>query len=359
MMKKLIYLLLVALSTILILTMFSCSPKPEPANFYVSELTITPNKVVIGHPVNIDILVTNKGDLRGTYEITLFVDNIFEEKKEVTLDGNSKQKVSFTVYKTLAKFYSVNIGGQTGAFTMTLGKTIIDAAHGGNASQISYFIGLVQNMGYEVDKKTDVIKSGDLDGCSVLMIDFSLDTEQPYSQSELMVVDKFVKDGGGLLVIGENVWNEQHLSYINQITENYGIKYNFDHICDPTNYTGYAGPNEQTPIFTQGNTTHPIWKGVKEIRCSYSNSLYTSESAQPIAWGDDDSYIISANYPEIRLQEPGTHPTFIAISYVEQGRLICIGSSIPLDNHAIRDGDNTQLGLNLISFAASPSPEIR
>src|SRR4030042_1053832 len=129
MMRQFIKSLVIALSTILTLTLFSCSPKttePEPANFSVSDLTITPNKAVIGSPVDVEILVTNSGDLGGTYEATLYIDNVVEEKKEVTLDGNSSQKVSFTVNKTLAKFYSVNVGGQVGAFTMTLGRIIID-----------------------------------------------------------------------------------------------------------------------------------------------------------------------------------------------------------------------------------------
>ena len=360
MMRQFIKSLVIALSTILILTLFSCSPKttePEPANFSVSDLTITPNKAVIGSPVDVEILVTNSGDLGGTYEATLYIDNVVEEKKEVTLDGNSSQKVSFTVNKTLAKFYSVNVGGQVGAFTMTLGRIIIDAAHGGEPNQISNFVGRLQVMGYEVYKKTDIIKSGDLDGSLILMIIFSLDTEQPYSPSELTGIDKFVRDGGGLLVIGENVWNEQHLSYINQITENYGIRYNFDHLCDPTNYTGYAGPNETTPIFTQGNFTHPILKGVKEIRCSYSNSLFTSGSAQPIVWGDEDSYTTGANSSN-RLQKPGTNPPFIALSHVGKGRVVCVGSATPFSNFAIEDGDNLQLGLNLISFAASTLPKM-
>ncbi len=361
MMRKLTNFLVIALSTLLILTLLSCSQQtaePEPANFSVSELTVTPNKAIIGSPVNVEILIANSGDLGGTYEATLYVDNVVEEKKEVTLDGNSSQKVSFTVNKTIAKFYSVNVGGQVGAFTMTLDRIIIDAAHGGEPNQISNFVGRLQIMGYEVYKKTDIIKNGDLDGSSVLMIIFSLDTEQPYSPSEITLIDKFVRDGGGLLVIGENVWNEQHLSYINQITGNYGIRYNFDHLCDPTNYTGYAGPNETTPIFTQGNSTHSILKGVKEIRCSYSNSLYTSGSVQPIVWGDEDSYTAVANSSNIRLQKPGSNPTFIALSNVGSGRVICVGSATPFSNFAIEDGDNLQLGLNLISFAASQSPKM-
>jgi len=53
----------------------------------------------------------------------------------------------------------------------------------------------------------------------------------------------------------------------------------------------------------------------------------------------------------------GTNPTFIAFSLVGKGRVICMGSSTPIDNFAIEDGDNNQLGYNLISFAAAPSPE--
>ena len=48
----------------------------KPAAFVASDLSITPARVGIGKEVTISALVTNTGDLSGSYKVTLKVDNV-------------------------------------------------------------------------------------------------------------------------------------------------------------------------------------------------------------------------------------------------------------------------------------------
>ena len=80
----------------------------KPASFSVSGLTITPGEVTAGSAVTIEVLVTNSGELSGTYDITLKIDNTIEGTERVTLASSASQKVTFTIIKSTAKTYSVS-----------------------------------------------------------------------------------------------------------------------------------------------------------------------------------------------------------------------------------------------------------
>jgi len=90
----------------------------KPASFSVSGLTITPGEVTAGSAVTIEVLVTNSGELSGTYDITLKIDNTIEGTERVTLASSASQKVTFTIIKSTAKTYSVSVNGQSGTFVV-------------------------------------------------------------------------------------------------------------------------------------------------------------------------------------------------------------------------------------------------
>ena len=94
------------------------TPGPKPASFTVSGLTISPAEVTSASSVTIEVLVTNDGELSGTYDVTLKIDEKEEATETVTLEGGTNQKVIFRVTKSTAKTYSVNVDGQSGTFTV-------------------------------------------------------------------------------------------------------------------------------------------------------------------------------------------------------------------------------------------------
>ena len=91
---------------------------PVPAAFTISSLTISPAEVDVGKSVTISVLASNTGDLTGSYEVTLKIDNVVVATKEVTLAGGASQKVTFTTTKDVAGTYTVNVNGQSSTFTV-------------------------------------------------------------------------------------------------------------------------------------------------------------------------------------------------------------------------------------------------
>ena len=89
-----------------------------PATFTTSIPTISPTEVDIGENINISAVVANTGDAPGTYEVTLKIDDAVAATKEVTLAGGTSQTVTFTIYKDVAKTYSVSINSLSGSFVV-------------------------------------------------------------------------------------------------------------------------------------------------------------------------------------------------------------------------------------------------
>ena len=90
----------------------------QPATFDVRLLDITPAEVNIGETVTISVVVYNTGDASGSYVVTLKVDNVAVDTKEVTLAGGAGQKVTFTTSQDVAKTYSVDVYGLSGSFVV-------------------------------------------------------------------------------------------------------------------------------------------------------------------------------------------------------------------------------------------------
>ena len=96
----------------------SAKPVLKPASFSVSGLTITPAEVTTGSKVTIEVLVTNNGELPGTYDVILKIDGTVETTQNVTLAGGASQNVTFTTSKATARTYAVAIGELTGSFVV-------------------------------------------------------------------------------------------------------------------------------------------------------------------------------------------------------------------------------------------------
>ena len=99
-------------------TAFTVIAFTRPAAFATSTLTISPTEADIGESITISITVTNTGDLTGTHEVTLKIDNVVVATKDVTLAGQASQEVTFTTTKDAAGSYTVNVDGLSGTFTV-------------------------------------------------------------------------------------------------------------------------------------------------------------------------------------------------------------------------------------------------
>jgi len=91
-------------------------PVLAPAAFTGSSLTISPHEVDIGKTVTISILVANTGEEEGSYTVTLKVNGVVEETREITLAGGASETATFTTAEDEAGTYSVDVDGLTGSF---------------------------------------------------------------------------------------------------------------------------------------------------------------------------------------------------------------------------------------------------
>jgi len=94
------------------------APPPKPAEFKVSQLSVTPAEVKTGEAVTVSATVANVGEARGSYEVALRIDGAIVETKTVALDGGKSTKVTFSVTKDVAATYRVEVDGQRDQFTV-------------------------------------------------------------------------------------------------------------------------------------------------------------------------------------------------------------------------------------------------
>ena len=99
------------------------SPPPEvkpvelaPAAFSLSNLTISPERIIAGESITISIRVSNTGGQEGTHTVTLYVDGVMEEANAVTLAGGGSQILTFTASRDTAGSYEITLDGEMGSF---------------------------------------------------------------------------------------------------------------------------------------------------------------------------------------------------------------------------------------------------
>jgi len=93
-------------------------PEPElsPAIFSLGSFTISPDEVSLGESVTISVEVTNTGGEVGNYTVTLSIDGVVEESRDITVNAGDSQQVSFTTVKDLPGGYAVDVNGLNGTF---------------------------------------------------------------------------------------------------------------------------------------------------------------------------------------------------------------------------------------------------
>jgi hypothetical protein len=89
------------------------------AEFVVTDLTITPPVAEEAEPVTISANVTNIGDLEGTYDANLTINNVLTQNQTLVVPGNKTSVIAeFTVIQENIGTYAVELGGLNGSFTI-------------------------------------------------------------------------------------------------------------------------------------------------------------------------------------------------------------------------------------------------
>ena len=234
-------------------------------------------------------------------------------------------------------------------------KMLIDEGHSewlvsGNAQTL---IQALEDKGYAVDAFSGTITQSLLSAYDAFLIGIAWGS---FTQSEMQAIEDFVKDGGGLWLIGLGwSWVGYHpdstiYDYpMNQIAQRFGAFYNDDIIFDPTDYTTDPGSAIFHSPFIY---SHPVTQGVSQIGAT--GMVIGSISIQIgtiLITGDDDSYGSPDTSP---YPNPGSHPPLLAAIECSLGRVI-IGSHEGFfhDDH-VYEYDNKILGLNIVDWLLTP-----
>ncbi len=89
------------------------TPEPAPAEYKVFSLAMRPIVAEPGQTVAVETDVMNVGGREGSYSLTLLVNGIEEEVKEVTISPRTLETVTFTLVKDVVGLYDIKVAGLT------------------------------------------------------------------------------------------------------------------------------------------------------------------------------------------------------------------------------------------------------
>ena len=99
-------------------TPYTVIASTRPAAFSVSGLTITPDTAGMQQTITITVLVSNTGDLAGTYLVALKIDGTTTAVQQLPLNGGTSRTVVFTTSHDTPGPYEVEIDTLSGTFTI-------------------------------------------------------------------------------------------------------------------------------------------------------------------------------------------------------------------------------------------------
>ena len=94
-------------------SVYTIMAQTAAASFEVTELTVAPIEINPDESATVSAIITNTGDLEGSHEVILTVNESATATEEVTLAGRASQELSFTLQPDAAGTYTISIGGVT------------------------------------------------------------------------------------------------------------------------------------------------------------------------------------------------------------------------------------------------------
>jgi len=92
------------------------TPPPAPAAFQTADLAINPAEIDPGQELSITAMVTNTGDIKGSYMAELKINDTTQQTIQVIVDAGEPKVITFVVVKDAPGIYEVALGGLTGQF---------------------------------------------------------------------------------------------------------------------------------------------------------------------------------------------------------------------------------------------------
>ena len=99
-------------------TVFSVMAFTAPAEFTISNLTISPITIEVAEQATISAVVANSGDVSGNTKVTLKINGVTIGSKLIKIAGHESEKVSFITVQGKPGSYKVDIDGLSETFTV-------------------------------------------------------------------------------------------------------------------------------------------------------------------------------------------------------------------------------------------------
>ena len=176
------------------------------------------------------------------------------------------------------------------------------------------------------------------------------------NSEEIEYLTKYVKDGGSLLVINDKGGEIENKNNLNDLTKNFGIKFNPDQLFDNENYS----KDISRPIIKDFRK-HFITRDITQIIHSNGCTIEIDKSVETedidvsaIAFSSEESAWHKTFDGEEWAEEPVESAAIIAIGHYDMGKIVAIGNlSLFSGFHAlygIHAADNFKLIVNIISW---------
>jgi hypothetical protein len=172
------------------LSIYTLMAHNRPANLVVTNFTLTPHEVDPGETVIASIMIENQGDLTGTYEASLILDNTVVQNKTVTLSGGDSETLVFNIILDTVGEHQVSLGGLTATFVVKQPP----AAAAFTVNELKINPNTV-NAGEKANISVYIKNTGDLAGTYSLTLsidDVAVETRE------------VTLDGGGSMTVGFN-----------------------------------------------------------------------------------------------------------------------------------------------------------
>ncbi len=231
---------------------------------------------------------------------------------------------------------------------------------GGTGSSI--FANLLESNGFSVSRLTgSPITDQNLQEHDVLIV---MAPARNYTDDEIQSIKKFVNDGGGLFLLGDN-WGvedgNENYAY-NLLAQSFGLSFSYNEaLVDSENYIGLHDFVIISDIQSSSLTTNldklNYMQGsyIKDPGSSEIQALSSSNS-----WGDQltltDSGFSEPDFNKDPNEVSGPLPVLTTLDY-GQGRVVFFGSVRSFNNAWIYRSDNWKLGINSVNWLAGrPAP---
>lgn len=217
----------------------------------------------------------------------------------------------------------------------------------------SNFANSLRNNGFNVSKISDKpITHEKLKGYDILII---LSSNEDYSWSEIDAIEKFVENGGGLLLAVDH-WRGKEEFATAGIAKRFGVSFARDvNICDPLNY--YT-KDAKDIVKISDIKSHAITKNVSSFYYDRGTCIINSGSSNVLAntsseaWCDDVWDGDWGNVEKDPDEITGPFPILSEMTY-GKGKIVFIGSRSLFINDWLNSLDNGQLGLNIVNWLAN------